>query len=235
MRIIFYLFLFSCSILSQPKSADEILEKIKNKYDAVKDYEVDIKIKVDMEFLRIPKVSAKVYFKYPDKMKMDSKDFAILPKEGISFSPTKFLNNKYSAIYVRSDTLENIIVDVIKIIPLEEETSIILSTLWVDSENYIIRKVETTTKNKGSFTADLIYKDLIDYGLPSEMIFTFNIEDPEIPETLNMNTGGVKQPIDKVGSNLTGKIQVYYSNYKVNQGIEDSFFENESEAPKPSN
>jgi len=235
MRIIFYLLLFSCSIFSQTKNADEILEKIKKKYDVVKDYEVDIKIKVDMEFLRIPKVSAKVYFKHPDKMKMDSKDFAILPKEGISFSPTKFLNNKYSAIYIRSDTVENKNVEVIKIIPLEEETSIILSSLWVDSENYIIRKVETTTKNKGSFTANLIYDDLVDYALPSEMIFTFNIEDPKLPETINMNAGGVEKPIGKIGSNLTGKIQVYYSNYKVNQGIEDSFFENEDDSKKSLN
>ena len=81
MRYLLIIFFISSILFAQTKNADEIITNVKNKFETVKDYQVDLKIEVDMEFLRVPKVSATVYFKQPDKMKMDSKDFAVLPKE----------------------------------------------------------------------------------------------------------------------------------------------------------
>jgi len=225
MVLFFIVFLLASLIMSQTKDAEQILQSVKAKFESINDYEVDINIEVDMEFLRIPKVSAKVYFKQPDKMKMDSKDFAILPKEGISFSPANFLKNNYSAIYIKSDTLNQSKVDIIKILPLDDSTNIILSTLWIDAENNIIRKVETTTKNRGTFSANLFYAEMLQYGLPSTMIFNINIEDPELPEMLEMDAGGVKKSLGKISKNLSGQINVKYSNYLINKGLEDSFFE----------
>ncbi|MCB0745453.1 MAG: hypothetical protein KDC67_16215, partial [Ignavibacteriae bacterium] len=157
MRYLLIIFFISSILFAQTKNADEIITNVKNKFETVKDYQVDLKIEVDMEFLRVPKVSATVYFKQPDKMKMDSKDFAVLPKEGINFSPISMLNGDYTSIYVKEDTLENHIVDVVKIIPLSDSTKIILTTLWIDTKNNVIRKVETTTKNKGTLIAKLDY------------------------------------------------------------------------------
>jgi outer membrane lipoprotein-sorting protein len=224
MRYLVIIFFISSILYAQTKNADEIINDVKNKFETVKDYQVDLKIEVDMEFLRIPKVSATVYFKQPDKMKMGSKDFAVLPKEGINFSPISMLNGKYTSIFIKEDTLEKHNVDVVKIIPLSDSTKIILTTLWIDSKNNVIRKVETTTKNKGTFIAKLDYNTMIKFGLPSEMNFIFNVEDPKLPEMMEMETGGIKKPLGKVSKNLSGKIKVIYSNYKVNEGIDDSFF-----------
>lgn len=228
MKALLFFLILTTSVFSQTKNAEEILEQVKTKFSKIEDYEVDIKISVDMEFLRIPKVSAKVYFKQPDKMKMDSKDFAVLPKEGISFSPISFLKKNYSAMYIKTDTLDKADVDVVKIIPLDDSTNIILSTLWIDSENHIIRKVETTTKKTGTLTARLFYGKNLELGLPEKMEFNFNIENPKLPEMLEMDAGGVKKPLGKISKNLSGKIEVLYSNYKINQGLEDSFFEEET-------
>ncbi|MCB9248314.1 MAG: hypothetical protein H6613_07085 [Ignavibacteriales bacterium] len=140
MRYLLIIFFISSILFAQTKNADEIITNVKNKFETVKDYQVDLKIEVDMEFLRVPKVSATVYFKQPDKMKMDSKDFAVLPKEGINFSPISMLNGDYTSIYVKEDTLENHIVDVVKIIPLSDSTKIILTTLWIDTKNNVIRR-----------------------------------------------------------------------------------------------
>ncbi len=229
MRSLIIILFITSSIFAQTKNADEIINKVKEKFESVKDYKVDLIIEVDMEILRIPQVSATVYFKQPNKMKMDSKDFAVLPKEGINFSPINLLNKNYTAIFVKEDTLENNNVDVVKIIPLSDSTNIILTTLWIDSQDYVIRKVETTTKNRGTLTANLIYDKMIIFGLPSEMSFYFNVENPKLPEMLEMETGGVKKPLGKISKNLAGKIKVTYSNYEVNKGIDDSFFENEKD------
>jgi len=228
MKIGILLIILTSALFSQTKNADEILSKIKDKFEIIEDYEVNINIIVDMEFLRIPNVSAKVYFKQPDKMKMDSKDFAVLPKEAISFSPVKFLKGNISSIYVKSDTLDNTEIDIIKIIPLDDSSNIILSSLWVDVENTNILKIETTTKNKGTFTADFYYGEMIEHGLPSKMIFNFNIAEPKLPEMLKMETGDIKKPLGKISKNLAGNIEIRYSNYKINQGIEDSFFEKDN-------
>lgn len=227
MRYLLIIFFISSILFSQTKNADEIINNVKNKFETVKDYQVDLKIEVDMEFLRVPKVSATVYFKQPDKMKMDSKDFAVLPKEGINFSPISMLNGDYTSIYVKEDTLENHNVDVVKIIQLSDSTKIILTTLWIDTKNNVIRKVETTTKNKGTLIAKLDYDTMIKFGLPSKMNFIFNVEDPKLPEMMEMETGGIKKPLGKVNKNLSGKIKVIYTNYKVNEGIDDSFFVDE--------
>jgi len=231
MRILFLILFIVSSVLGQTKNADEIINKVKEKFETVKDYKVNLKIEVDMEILRIPKVSAKVYFKQPNKMKMDSKDFAVLPKEGINFSPINLLNKDYTAIFVKDDTLGNNNVDVVKIIPISDSTNIILTSLWIDSKDNVVRKVETTTKNRGTLVANLIYDKMIKFGLPSKMEFSFNVE---MPEMMEMQTGGaVKQPASNKGnSNLSGKITVTYSNYEVNKGIEDSVFQNENDKTK---
>ncbi|MEN8192922.1 MAG: hypothetical protein ABFS12_08900 [Bacteroidota bacterium] len=222
---ILMIFFTAINLSAQQKNADEILIDVKNKLESFQDYQVNLSIIVDMEFLRIPKVFAKAYFKQPDKMKIESDDFAVLPKEGVNFSPAKLLNNKYTAIYIKSDSLDQSSVDVVKIIPLEDSVGIILSTLWIDSEQKIIRMIETTTKNRGTFKIKLLYSGMEKYGLPSKMIFTFSVENIELPETLEMDVSGVKKPLGKIGKNIKGNIEIIYSNYKINQGLEDSFFE----------
>lgn len=227
MKYFIFCVLINTVLIAQTKNPDEIINNVKSKFGTVQDYKVDLIIEVDMKFLRIPKVSASVYFKQPNKIKMESSDFAILPKEGINFSPISFLNEQYTSIYVREDTLAQINVDVIKIIPLSDSTNVILTTLWIDISNKVIKKVETTTKNRGTFIASLDYNEFIKYGLPSIMNFNFNIEDPELNKLMELDTPTENNPSKRSNDNFSGKIKVEYNNYKVNQGIEDSFFEEE--------
>lgn len=232
MRFLIIYFVITITLLAQNKDPNKIINDVKNKFTSVHDYQVNLKIEVDMKFLRIPKVSAKVYFKQPDKMKMESSDFAVLPKEGINFSPISFLNEQFTSIYVKEDTLEHSKVDVIKIIPLSDSTNVILTTLWIDTENLVINKVETTTKNRGTFIANLQYEDLIDYGLPSSMSFNFNIDNPELTKMMELEAESEKEPASKSNDKFSGSIKVSYENYKVNQGISDDFFNEKSHVEK---
>jgi outer membrane lipoprotein-sorting protein len=232
MRVLLLYFLLTISLLPQTKDPNKIINDVKNKFNAVKDYQVSLRIEVDMKFLRIPKVSAIVYFKQPDKIKMESSDFAVLPKEGINFSPISFLNEQFTSIYVKEDTLDQSKVDVIKIIPLSDSTNVILTTLWIDIENLVINKVETTTKNRGTFVAHLKYGDLIEYGLPSSMNFNFNIDNPELTKMLELESKSDQKPADKSSDKFSGSIKVVYKNYKVNQGIPDEIFNEKSDKEK---
>ena len=50
--------LTAATLYAQQNNADEILVDVKNKLESFQDYQVNLSIKVDMEFLRIPNVFA---------------------------------------------------------------------------------------------------------------------------------------------------------------------------------
>jgi hypothetical protein len=223
----FFLFIifFAIHSFGQTKDPDIILNNVKEKFNKIKDYEVNVKIKVDVDFLKVPVSEAKIYFKQPDKIHFESENFALLPKEGVNFSPMAILKGKYTAIYEREDTIEEIKTSVIKVIPLNESGNIILTTLWIDQSRDYIIKVESTTKINGTFSLELHYDNPIDdYPLPSSMIFTFNIDRTNIPRGMYGNMDDDKENKPKKRRTI-GKVYINYSNYKVNKGIPDSIFE----------
>src|ERR1035437_4610341 len=132
MKSIFIVILmFNGLVLSQSKDPDLILNKVKEEFTKVKDYQVDVNIIVDVDFIKVPETKAKIYFKQPDKIHFDAEGFAMLPKDGINFSPLSFLKKNYTAIYEKEENLDGHLVSVIKIIPSSERGDIVLTTLWI--------------------------------------------------------------------------------------------------------
>ena len=93
MRYLIGLILFLIQFgFSQSKDPDDIINKVVKNFNNVKDYQVEVNIKVDVEFLKVPETKAKIYFKQPDKVHLEAEGFAMLPKNGIEFSPSSLLN-----------------------------------------------------------------------------------------------------------------------------------------------
>lgn len=227
MKILFLIFfMFSLPLQSQSKNPDAILADVIKNFDRVKDYVVDVSVKVDVEFLKVPDTKAKIYFKRPDKVHLESDGFALLPKEGIDFSPKALLKKKYTALYEKDVDLDGVNTSVVKIIPIGDEGNVILSTLWIDQKKNIIRKVESTTKTNGTFTINLYYDDNLNYPLPLKIVFSFNTEQMNLPKALNNDTESdqTKKKNRRLTSNTVGRVIVTYSNYRVNKGIPDSVF-----------
>jgi outer membrane lipoprotein-sorting protein len=226
MKLLIILLAVAISYLHpQKKEPEKILEHVKEKFSLIKDYVVDVNIKVDVDFLKVPETKARIYYKQPNKVHFESDGFALLPKEGIDFSPVGLLKDEYTAIYQKLDTLDGYKTDVIKVIPTSEESNIILTTLWVDETQKIIRRVESSPKVGGTFSIDLKYnKNLPEYPLPEEMVFTFNVERMNLPTHMTGEVNKKKSKKDEKGS-TTGKVFIDYKNYKINKGIPDSVFE----------
>lgn len=225
-KIFSFVFLLSIVAFSQSKDPEAILNKVKAEFSKIEDYTVDVKIKVDVDFLKMPDREAKIYFKKPDKIHIQSEGFAMLPKEGLNFSPFGLLNSNYTSFYVREDTLNGIVTSVIKVIPLEGRSDVILSTLWVDTKRDLILKVESSRKPEGTFTIDLDYlKTAKGFWLPSSMVFTFSIDRSILPRKFNFDTDSdLKKALDDSTKAQTGKVFIDYSNYKVNTGLSDAIF-----------
>ena len=217
-------------IFTQVKNPEEILEKVKLEFEKIEDYQVDVHIKVDVDFLKMPDREATIFYKKPDKFHIDSENFAILPKSGLNFSPLGFLNYKYTAFYEREDTINGTLTSVVKVIPLEGNADVVLSTFWIDTRRNLILKVELSRKPQGSFTIDLKYlKTSEGFWLPSSLIFSFTADRSLIPRRFN-ETGDSES--NKNAKDLekekTGKVYLNYSNYRINTGLTDDFFDDKN-------
>ena len=231
-KILLYVILLSFVEFAQKKNPEEILEKVRTEFEKIEDSQADIKIKVDVDFLKMPDREATIFYKKPDKFHIDSENFALLPKSGLNFSPLGFLNYKYTSFYEREDTINGIITSVIKVIPLESSADVILSTFWIDTKRNIIIKVESSRKPQGAFTMDLQYlKTEEGFFLPSSLVFSFTIDRSALPKRFNEDVISKSENTNKDNKDAEmGKVYLTYSNYKVNTGLEDEIFiENESQ------
>jgi len=225
---LFLMIFFSVSEFSpQSKDPDEILDRVKAAFKKIEDYEVDIRVKIDVNFLKVPDSEAKLYFKQPNKIHVESEKFALLPRQGLNFSPVGLMSGKYTALYEREDTIGNILTSVIKIIPIGNESDIILSTFWIDQSRDLIMKVESSRKPMGTFSIDFTYEKYDDhYELPSQMEFTFTVDRMMFPRGMDGQSDDDEDSDKKINSK-TGKVYITYTNYKVNQGLPDELFETE--------
>ncbi len=237
MRIILLIVTLYSFVFAQDKDPVKILENVKADYEKVKDYKVDVNINVDVNFLRMPKTKATIFYKAPNKLRLKSDGFALLPKAGLNFTPTKLLEHDFDAIYVKTETQNDTLLDVIKVIPKEDSVGIILTTLKVDSKTNTIRHVETTTKDKGTFSIELHYSDEGECHLPNLVVFTFNVEGMTLPASMTGDLGEEAEAEEmrtgkKRGENMEGKVIVTYKNYKVNLNLPDEIFDDEKEIPE---
>jgi hypothetical protein len=223
-RLLIILILFSITVAAQKKDPDKIISEVVKNFNKVEDYTVNVKVKVDVPFIKAPDTEATIYFKQPDKIHFASEKFALVPKEGLDFSPMGLLKSDYTALYVRDEEFNGHNHSLIKIIPTEDRGDVILSTLWIDTENKVISKVESSTKTSGTFIMELFYDNKPKYPLPSKMIFHFNFSG--MPGRRNKTTSDEQEQNErKKDDTVSGKVYIDYSDYKVNTGLDDSIFE----------
>ena len=211
---------------AQKADPDAIINKVKENFNLVKDYQADVHIKINVDFLKVPESDAKIIFKQPDKVKIVSKDFAMIPKEGLNFSPVSIFKGKYSSVFVKNEVLGGSNTAVIKIVHMDDNKDFILSTVWIDTRDYVIKKAETTTKDNGTFILNMNYNlKKTKYPLPVWMQLVFKIKNNE-----KFKRRPVENDEEKVARNakeVKGTVDINYSNYIVNKGISDDAFKEE--------
>ena len=224
-KIFLFFIIIAFAVPAQTKDPDKILNEVKKNFDKIKDYSVDITVKVDVSFLKVPDTKARIYFKKPDQVKVESKQFALLPKGALHISPTSLIKGNYTALFDRFEDYEGSKTAVIKTIPIGDSSDVILTTFWIDLSDYIIKKVEISTKINGTFTLELKYDSRAKFKqLPSSLVFSFDVSKLNIPKRFTTQNEEDNQETTS-SKPSTGRVYINYSNYKVNQGLPDSLFE----------
>jgi outer membrane lipoprotein-sorting protein len=215
------------ALYSTAQDADAVIKKVKEKLAIVKDYQADGVMKTDVSFMKIPESQVVIYYKNPDKFKIKKGDgIAIVPKSGANMNlGGLFANDNYTAVAAGKGSVQNVAVSIVKLLPLDEKSDIVVATLYIDETQSLVRRAIMTTKNNGTYEMEMGYGKYAQWGLPDKVSFIFNTKDYKLPKGLAFDYDtGEKPATTNTDKDQKGKLEITYSNYAVNKGIADSFF-----------
>jgi outer membrane lipoprotein-sorting protein len=219
--------LLSIVFFAEAQSIEGIIQSVKSKLDKVNDYEAKGKMKTNVIFIKAPVATVKVYYKKPNKLRINN-------ESGISFIPKGSVNINLNNIFINTSGFDMIDMGkeaktnlrIIKLLPKDENSEVVLSTLYIDETQSLIKKAKTTTKENGTYELDMTYGKYADYGLADKVIFTFNTKDYKLPKgiTFDYDDGSKKDKTADKLKDKKGKVEISYSSYTINKGLPDSVF-----------
>lgn len=222
---LFAAFLFNTSVKAQ--TAEEIIRQVREKIDKVNDYEAKGKLKTNVAFIKAPIANVKIYFKKPNKLRIHNESgISFIPKGSVNISLNNVFTDISSYDIIDAGREENSNLRVIKLLPKSDTSEVVLSTLYIDDKNMLIKKATTTTRDNGTYELQMTYGKYSDYGLADKVVFSFNTKNYKLPKGITFDyDDGTKKDEEREIKDKKGKVEISYSNYVINQGVPDSVFQ----------
>lgn len=218
-------FLFTAAAMAQQEEA--LLNKVKAKLEKVTDYQAEGKMKLDVSFINAPSSKVTVYYKKPNRFKVKKAGgISIMPKGGVSVNVNTLLTgSSYQAIPGGASVVDGVPTTIVKLIPTDDASDVVLSVLHIDEKEAVIRKAVVTTRESGTYEIQMGYGAYVAWGLPDKVLFVFNTKDYKLPKgiTFEYEKGGEKKVQDKAKTKK-GKVEINYSSYVINKGVDDKNF-----------
>jgi len=198
-------------------------------WERIEDYEVDIKLALDIPGFRMPSRKIHYLYKAPDKSKVEVKGFAIVPKQGIQPFFT-FLEDSVE-LEIVNDSLVND--QLVFEVTLEDTfmSEVGRINFFVEQRTGNITQAWVVHDGQEFFRLTSTYDQVDGIYLPKST--TINMSFP--PDFQNIQRLG-KKPTEmrEFDARMTdewqrGKISIQFKNYKVNRGLPDYLFEDNEE------
>jgi outer membrane lipoprotein-sorting protein len=172
----------------------------------------------DIETFKAPDMEAKLYYKAPDKMKVESKRVLFFPREGGFFNPSLFKKENFEIKILGRLTSDGGKAVTLKLTPQKAKRNIQEFVLTIDTDRNLIREMGVTQFDGREIKAVIDYGKFDGFELPVHIrlkldIPSFETEGPKEFDQL------VQKP-----KRVTGSIEITYSNYRVNSGLSDEIF-----------
>jgi outer membrane lipoprotein-sorting protein len=205
-----------------------LVMKVKAKLDQVNDYEADGRMKTDVAFIKAPIGKVKIYFKKPNKFRL-RKDggISLLPKGGVSVNMSSIVTtDEFVALAAGEAVVAGAKTKVVKMLPINENSDVVLTTMYIDEANLLVRKAVTTTKENGTYEIEMTYGKFSNFGLPDKVTFSFNTKNYKLPKGLTLEFDDNEKPLteEQKLKNKKGRVEIVYTNYIINKGIADTVF-----------
>jgi outer membrane lipoprotein-sorting protein len=227
-KIFLILFTIHYSLFTGAQDMNALINKVKAKLDKVNDYIATGVLKTDIAFIKAPVSNVKVYYKKPDHFRLvKNGGVSVLPKGGISVNMNNVIStNNFTALDAGEAVINNIKTKVVRLLPNDDTGNVVLSTLYIDEVNLLIRKTVTTTRENGSYELTMSYGKYADYGLPDQVQLSFNAKDYKLPKGVTLDFDENTKPSDADQlKNKKGKVEIMYSSYIINKGVDDKVFQ----------
>lgn len=224
MRIFLFLLGFIFFEHVNAQTADALIQSVVAKINSVNDYKAELQIKANIPFIKVPIADATIYYKKTDKLKVESKGIAILPKQGMS-DLTGFLSNtkSYSSVLGEDKTINEHKTKLVSVLPSAENSEIVLAKVYISPSDALIYRTVLTTKSSGTVSIDYEYNHNKQYALPSKLTFTVDIKKFKMPKSVasDIRNNDKKK---KYKENEKGTIVLVFTSYEVNKGLSDAIF-----------
>ena len=225
--LVVMLIAMSTALNTSAQEVNTLVKQVKNKLDKVDNYVAEGRMKTDVAFIKAPAGKVKIFYKRPNKFKLKRDGgISLLPKGGVSVNMNSVLDNSdYLVLDAGTTTIGTTKVKVVKLVPTNDNSDVVLTTLYIDETNLLIKKASSTTKENGTYDMEMTYGRFAAYGLPDKVIFAFNTKDYKLPKgvTMEFDSGEKKSDADKM-KNKKGRVEINYTSYLINKGVADSEF-----------
>ncbi len=223
-----FLLVFQFAFFANAQDMNALVKRVKTKLDLVNDYEADGNMKTDVSFIKAPIGKVKVYFKKPNLFRLKKNGgISLLPKGGVSVNMSSLIaTNDFVAIAAGESMVNGTNTKVVKLLPSNDNSDIVLTTLYIDEPNLLVKKAITTTKENGTYEMEMRYGAFAQYGLPEKVIFSFNTKDYKLPKGVTLEFDDNEKPISDAQKmkNRKGRVEITYANYSINKGVSDLMF-----------
>lgn len=217
--------LTTTAVFAQSLTAEQLVAKVREKLAKVKDYTARGKMKTTVAYMKAPVANIQVFYKSPDKMRIKN-------ESGVSFIPQGSTNINMGSLFANTGKFDIIDVGtdaasgwrIVKLLPQDENSEVVLSTLYIDEKSFLIRKARTTTKENGSFDLELTYGKYADWGLADKVVFLFNTKEYKLPKGITFDYDDGTQRNKPQPKDSRGRVEIDYSEYQINKGVSDEQF-----------
>lgn len=217
----------------QEPSPMQVFEAIIRPYQNLSDYTVKIQAEVMIPGFRIPDFAADLYFKKPDKLHIETKSFAPIPRNSGFFDPFQFDPGKNRITFKQIVNLDDMQAELYRVEPGESETRVRFYNVWVGGNPRRILQVENHSFKGTIALVKPTYKNVeqgpenwlmpekarvhltFPEGMQSRDNSSFLIKD-------NPVSAGRIKPDEIQGE---GDIYISYSDWQINTGLDDSLFQ----------
>jgi outer membrane lipoprotein-sorting protein len=212
------------------QEAVRILAALEKKYAGLTDYSADIQVHFDIENFRAPDLQARLYFKVPNRLRIESKRVVFFPRDGGYFNPAQFKPEDYTVLLLGYVTYDKRKAVQLRLIPKKIKGATQDMVLTVDIGKLLVLEEMLTQTGGKEVKAEITYGSFATFELPTFIRLILNL--PATEPGIAQGFGGLP-PDTEEPKRIQGEITIAYSNYKVNTGMGDEIFKNNKSPNKP--
>lgn len=207
-------------------TGEEVLRKVEQQVERVKDYVVTLDVVVDIERVKVPPMHATMYFKQPDKVHFDAQGFTMLPRESMGLQFAR-LTKQYAVDSVRqlgkgAQASYRLVMH-----PRDERSAVRRLLLWVNGRRWTPDSVAIPQPDGRLMNATFAYGNFQEFWLPTELVVRFAVPAHDSTASAPANPFAPSEQASRParqGGQRTGTVTVRYSGYRVNVGLGDEVF-----------